>query len=918
MVSFKYLLLISCSFFFLICHSQDEHNHIKRQRSYIDSLYIKIANHNNGLQLANEFHDLGKHYFFLWEYTGKKQQIDSSIYFTKKAIKQKQQIDSIPPSSIKKSLYNLAIFYEYNKNVSKAIHCYNEIVNLKPTDANTKNALLDLAVIYRDFGEYENAISYLHRAIDYLDNDTNNELFVNVCVALADVLFEKDARKNYSKILHYLNKAEQVLSVSKFNENRLSEILQIRGNTHLINENYFEAIKHHEQISTFGNDEDIDINKAKVYNSLGVSYLRLKQFEKSKDYLNKARAIFPDLSDTYENLGDLYLEQLDFENGMNLYQKALNMSLSINLKDSVMSLPSVEALELSVNKLNTLHYLITKANGWFKYYKYNNHSNYLIEALKTFKTADKLIDIIRTEGMAFKSKLYWREQSAKLYEKAVEACFYLNNPDQAFYFMERNKALLLLENITYEKAKRLAQLPDSIAEKEYHLKQDILLAQNNLNKHVSQENDALTRTLKDAIFRKKIAYKQFLDTLQQTHPKYTNLKKQLEITDIKNFKTNYCSGDQVVLHYLLGEAQGFGLCNTLNTTHFFKIADGDYKRFKQQLSIVNNGMALTTNSQKVGRDNYASASEYIFKSLFPNDIAQKLEDKEVVIIPDGNLQYLPFEALVNPATKKYLIEETDMRYAYSISLLENSKNLTHTPTKNVLALAPIHFSNNNSTSGLMNLKFSSAELDGINQSFSGDFLKNNQATKTIFLNTQGQYKVLHLATHANANESNDESSYIAFTNDNLSIDEIYAYKNQADLVVLSGCQTARGTLQQGEGVMSLARGFFNSGSKSVVSTLWSVYDKSNSEIMTDFYKNLKAGKTKSVALREAKLNYIKQHQYTEFAHPNYWAAPILVGDNSPIADANLLSNYWIWLIALVMLLGILLFLKYRRKALKYH
>lgn len=113
------------------------------------------------------------------------------------------------------------------------------------------------------------------------------------------------------------------------------------------------------------------------------------------------------------------------------------------------------------------------------------------------------------------------------------------------------------------------------------------------------------------------------------------------------------------------------------------------------------------------------------------------------------------------------------------------------------------------------------------------------------------------------------------------------------MVVLSGCNTLLGKQKIGEGVMSFARAFFQSGAKSVVSSLWNVDDRSTTTIMGSFYKNLKEGKSKSASLRLAKLNYIKNHSLSETS-PYYWASFVILGDTTPFSKNY--SWYYLWLL----------------------
>ncbi|MDC1162569.1 CHAT domain-containing protein, partial [Tenacibaculum sp.] len=137
--------------------------------------------------------------------------------------------------------------------------------------------------------------------------------------------------------------------------------------------------------------------------------------------------------------------------------------------------------------------------------------------------------------------------------------------------------------------------------------------------------------------------------------------------------------------------------------------------------------------------------------------------------------------------------------------------------------------------------------------------------------------------------------------------ELYTYKNNADLVVLSACQTNLGDVKKGEGVLSLARGFFHAGANSVISSSWNVNDASSNLIMNSFYENLKEKQSKVKALNNAKRKYLKEHFLSEKS-PYYWASFILIGDTSPT-----FSNYSIYYFLIFLLVLIFLFIYLKKK-----
>jgi len=229
-----------------------------------------------------------------------------------------------------------------------------------------------------------------------------------------------------------------------------------------------------------------------------------------------------------------------------------------------------------------------------------------------------------------------------------------------------------------------------------------------------------------------------------------------------------------------------------------------------------------------------------------------------------------------------------------MSFFEQNKNIKRNATRNFSGYSPESFK----YSTLTPLSYTTSEIKGIQGSVGGDIYIKEKASKASFLKDSNQYKIIHLATHADASSN----PWIAFNDSKLEAHELYTYKNEADLVVLSACNTGTGELAKGEGVMSLARGFFYSGANTVVSTLWRVSDKSTASIMQDFYEKLSDGETKSKALHLAKRKYIATHSLSEVS-PYYWASFILVGDPGLV---SLEFSTWYWWAGIALLVVVLI------------
>lgn len=304
--------------------------------------------------------------------------------------------------------------------------------------------------------------------------------------------------------------------------------------------------------------------------------------------------------------------------------------------------------------------------------------------------------------------------------------------------------------------------------------------------------------------------------------------------------------------------------------------------------------------------------------------------KELIIIPDDEISYLPFDAFITSPGRKtkinyaelaYLIRNYSISYGYSTNTLWNNKSKAQIRPK-VIGFAP-DYSNTGFNDGkkYKTLKSNSLEIEGILDNFDGTVLKAGQATIANFRSSLNSGAILHLAMHAELDTIQVGSSGLIFSPDTkspgnyrLNNYEIGQMSINSPMVVLSACNTGAGKLYSGEGLMSLARNFVLAGVPSVVETLWPVEDVAGSKIMGNFYKYLSEGKPKNTALRLAKLDYI-DNSSPSFVNPRFWAAYTLMGDVSAIKKIWW-KELWI-IIPLMILISILTgFLIYRLRFLR--
>src|SRR5271157_2050093 len=363
--------------------------------------------------------------------------------------------------------------------------------------------------------------------------------------------------------------------------------------------------------------------------------------------------------------------------------------------------------------------------------------------------------------------------------------------------------------------------------------------------------------------------------------------------------------DEALLEYVLAEPNAF--CVTLTREHAGLVS---LPAGRKQIEALVSDYLAAIEHQQSARDQ----SRRLY-SILLDPVATLAQKFRLVIVPDGRLYMLPFESL-RDGGGRYMIWSHVVTYAPSATTLYflRSSQPSHQPELSLLGVGDVRYgadhpllASNSSTgqilravkrgfdelvaSRLNDLPASRQELTDASHALqqpSTVLLMGDAATETAFKKQPlSKFKILHLAVHAVAEPRFPERAALVLGRDPNSDDdgllqarEIVRLPLNADLVTLSACDTAKGKLQGEEGNNSLVQAFLLAGAKSVVAALWEVEDRSTEALMKHFYTHLSEGMDKASALRQAKLDLLK-----EFGDrpPWYWAGFALVGDGaSPI------------------------------------
>jgi CHAT domain-containing protein len=243
------------------------------------------------------------------------------------------------------------------------------------------------------------------------------------------------------------------------------------------------------------------------------------------------------------------------------------------------------------------------------------------------------------------------------------------------------------------------------------------------------------------------------------------------------------------------------------------------------------------------------------------------------IIPHGPLHYLSFATLGDQ--EGYLVESFPLFYLPSASVLGYTLERRQAePNRTVLAIG-----NPDLGAVSLELPFAEQEVGAIRWDFPEvTVLTGEKATESWVVRHLGEFGIIHLASHGEFDPVNPLFSALKLargeeTDGDLQAAEVFGLELNADLVVLSACQTGVGKVTGGDDVIGLNRAFFYAGTHAIVSSLWRVSDVSTAVLMKQFYRQLGRDRSKAASLRAAML-----HVKTRYPHPGYWGAFTLSGD----------------------------------------
>lgn len=899
------------------------------------------------IQENKDFWNISKLYSNLGRNYCQKGIFDLSIYNYELGLSNLEKILTISDPKFAVFYGNIGIVYSELQEFERAIEMYKKgyslILNKYGNDHPFVSFFLNnIGLIYFKMGLYHEALTYYNNAIAFTEKNENNPALGSYYANTSDtyrmlnqydnaLLYNKKASdyitKHFGPTHHLISMIESNKADIYFDQKRYQESLDLKLKA--INKLSAQLGDNHHQVIL-------------LRSSLAITYSKIGHIDKAIQLLT---AETKNINRLYENkniwsadllheIGTLYEQKNDFKNARYYFQQSLIANVKEFNDSYIYSNPAVVQ---SLHPLLLLKSLKSKAFSIINDPNINSQNEKIEFALSTFKSCDELIKQLRHTFLNNEDKLALSRTFSSIYEGGIKTSLDLfqstKDPyylDQLLLFIDGNKGTILSESINIRTAAKSGLLPKKVLDaEEYNLsRQSYFQSKINQQHNSTQE----LKRLKKELFSLKQNYDTLLNLFKEKYPLYFQLRYQHSKIATSEIQSNlpdhtasieYYEGDSII--YVLGITKNDIFASKLDKK---TLLNNHIAQFRNAVNLWSSGKY-----EEEAFSMYVSSSNSIFNYCL-KDVLEYLNENQsienLIIIPDGKLYYVPFETLLTDSSLvikgdyqslNYLILNYSISYDYSSRLLfQKNKTTSKHKTRNYLGFAPIYPPSENNKDSIFiakrknqfkNLNWNISEIENIANIIKGDVYLNEQADESNFKKELTDYKVVHLAMHALVNDIEPMSSKLVFyQNEKDSIEDgfLHTYellnsKIDADLAVLSACNTGVGKLEKGEGIRSLAYGFSAAGCLSTVMSQWPVDDQSTSILLQCFYKNLNKGFPKNIALRNAKIEMISSMKKA-YANPYYWGAFVLYGKTDSILfikDKTWISLTLISMASLIMI-----------------
>lgn len=736
--------------------------------------------------------------------------------------------------------------------------------------------LLSLGLMYHHFGDHEGSLYYYKRAYDIAEKLKKYETLAEICLAMGDLSLKlrdyPGAVENYEKMIYYTGKARnprmEIIGVSKMGDAyrfraQAFAVLHPKGYS-----DYLEkALSEYEKAARLASEIGDEGLKATMFNSIGVMLIRLGKIDAGLKYLDRVVRYGRRSGDAGAmHVALLYRSEAYFKKG--------------DYKNAVIT--AREALKTVDDRNNSSTAHRIRFNLSLAYYADKQYDKALTVVEPVIDDVERVYENVGMRDV----KSHFHEKFRFVYDIAVELLLKKGRTAKAFEYVERGKARAFLQSMVGREIRPDEKNPLIVREKE------LLEKIRNVSIRISRTDENEAAGLKKLQLKYYREYRGLLEKIKLNNPGYASLRS-VSVSSVDEIR-RMLKKDEALIEYYTG---AFGVYAWVLT------ADGiSMKRLK----VNRDEIRLMTSSlrSRLEMDSLSSSgsNESALKVLgvFHRELLKPLLSlvdgkKTLVIVPHRDLHYVPFCAF-RDEKGRYLVENYTIIEEPSASAFVLFRKRKGSDSKKLAAFALGGAVGGDAGSmgrkgertrsnlpsfyrtGMTPLPGTTEEVGRICGFFTRSGIKAECFEEEAFTTGRTVRQVkdagyIHFATHGLlSGKAGGLFSGLVTSDGLIFIADIFNWKLNARLVVLSACKTGLGNVSNGDDMVSFTRAFLSAGCDNIVTTLWSVPDQSTRELMVEFYREILDGVSPDNALRHAQLKMIKRK-----APPSEWAGFVIYG-----------------------------------------
>jgi CHAT domain-containing protein/Tfp pilus assembly protein PilF len=818
---------------------------------------------------------------------------------------------------------NTGVVYYSRGEYQQALDTFEKNLLLGPVkrdSAITARTLNNIGMIKRAFGDNVAALDYVQRS-QRLAEQAGDKKSLSTALNNIGIIYRDQG--DYARALEYLEKG-LTLSEALGDKVTIGLTLNNIGTIHGTQGNQSQALDYFQRALKLAQAADDKSLVANALNNIGTTYHRHRDYPRALEYYQQSLTLSEQLNNkrlaalTLNNIGRVHRDQGNHQKALDYYQQSLaireklddptGMAYVLNHIGFVHYLQGdySRALQFSTRAIDIATRVVNPDQLW-RGYELAGRAH---TSLKQFDQAEK--DITNSINIIEKMRYLvgggelerqrFFEDKVSPYTTMVELAFNRNRPVDALMYGELAKARALLDVLRNGRIpiNKAMSLEEQERERILNAELTALNVQIYDQRQRAKPNLALIAALEPRREQARMAYEDFLTGL---YVKYPELRVQRgEATPITAAEAAGLIPDvsTAIVEFVVAEDKTYLIVLTRDN----KNAASPLKITLYSLEITSNQLSERVDEFRrmlAERDlRYQDAARQLYDLLLKPAEEQLRGRKTLCIVPDRALWELPFQAL-QPRTGVHLIEDHTLFYAPSLSVLREIGKQRSSARRNDSHKTLLAFGNPQLTGGPgERLRGDDAEtrfgplpeaeeevktLARLYGTANSQVFIRAEAREAVVKTEAPKYEVLHFATHGLLDNHNPMFSYLVLAqtagdpNEDglLEAREIINMDLHAKLAVLSACQTARGWVGAGEGVIGMSWALFVSGVPTTVASQWKVDSASTTSLMIDFHRRLRMRRanTKAEALRQATLVLLRSERYR---HPFYWAGFVMIGD----------------------------------------